>query len=704
MAYFGLSIFLSAFLLFQVEPMIAKIILPWFGGSSGVWSSVVLFFQVLLTGGYAYSHWLLRKSRREVLHLVLLGMSLVLVLVLGSVWKSPIIPSENWRPVGVDMPIWQIFKILFISVGIPFFLLSSNSSLIQAWFNRAYPQKTTYRLYSISNIGSLLGLLTYPVMVEPNLTLVWQGRVWSLAYMFFAASAAYGTFKTLKQRRIQEASVETQLEPARPTAKDYFLWTALAATASIILLAITSKITQEVAVIPFLWVLPLSIYLITFILAFSGERWYSRQIFLLLFFASTLLAGWVQENSFTLGVLEQIGIYTLILFCACMVCHGEIYRIRPHPTHLTSFYLMVSIGGALGGLVINFLAPIIFKGFWEFPLGLVLCWLLWLVVLLLYKKANLPGWISFLEVVLAIIALIITGFNSFQQIQADLINNSFIERNFYGVLRVRQRDFNAVIPIHLEDLTITAYHRYALLHGSIVHGYQFHDETLRNLPTSYYGRTGGAGLAILNHPNRNKGMRVGVLGLGVGTLAAYGRPGDVYRFYEINPAVIQLAKGQNSYFTYLSDSQAKVEIVPGDARLSLEQELGAGEVQNYDVLLLDVFSSDSIPVHLLDAEAFHVYLQQLSPQGILAIHITNRHLDLVPVVWTLAETFDLARVLINNSGNGVITYESKWFLLSRDPVLLANPTIRAHAENMSNFVSGVRLWTDDYNNLFQILK
>ena len=297
MAYFGLCIFLSAFLLFQVEPMIAKIILPWFGGTSAVWSTVVLFFQVLLTGGYAYAHWLLRKRRREVLHLALLGISLALVLVLGSIWKSPIIPGENWRPVGTDSPVWQIFKILFISVGIPYFLLSSNSPLMQAWFNRVYPHKVTYHLYALSNIGSLLGLLTYPVLVEPHLTLVWQGRLWSMAFVFFAGLAAFGVVKSYQQRRIPDPLVDTQLDQPHPAVKDYFLWIALAATASILLLAVTSKITQEVAVIPFLWVLPLSIYLFTFVLAFSGERWYSRQIFLLLFFASTLLAGWAQVNS-----------------------------------------------------------------------------------------------------------------------------------------------------------------------------------------------------------------------------------------------------------------------------------------------------------------------------------------------------------------------------------------------------------------------
>jgi hypothetical protein len=709
MVYFAVCIFLSAFLLFQVEPMIARYILPWFGGTPAVWSTVVLFFQMLLTGGYAYAYWLLRRARRrELMHLVLLGVSLVLMLVLGLMWKSPITPSASWKLQGGALPVWEIFKLLTISVGLPYFLLSSNSPLIQAWFNWAFPEKTAYRLYALSNAGSLLALVTYPVLVEPYLTLTWQGWIWSLAYAVYAGLAAYGAIKVLRQKPAQGPGpmLAAPESGPHPRLRDYILWVALAATASILLLAVTSKITQEVAVIPFLWVLPLTIYLLTFVLAFSGERWYSRQVFLLLFFAATLLAGWALGRSDDLGILEQIGIYALFLFAACMVCHGELYRLRPHPARLASFYLMVSIGGALGGAVINFVAPYVFKGFWELPLGLALCWLVFLVVTLVSKSSFLNRWVFIANEVLLLSAVVIASVLSYQQVRADLINDLYIQRNFFGMIRVRQRDFYAVIPIHLESIGqyIKSYHRYALIHGVTVHGYQFHDETLRDLPTSYYGKTSGGGLAILNHPNRDKGMRVGILGLGVGTLAVYGQPGDVYRFYEINPAVIRLAEGENGYFTYLSDSQAKVEIVPGDARLSLEQELAAGQPQNYDVLLLDVFSSDSIPVHLLDEESFQVYLQQLSPEGILAVHISNRRLDLVPVVWTLTDHFGLARVLINDLGDGVITYQSMWILLARDPALLTNPAIASHAEPMNGYVSHVRLWTDDYNNLFQILK
>jgi hypothetical protein len=703
MAYFALCIFLSAFLLFQIQPMIAHTILPWFGGTSAVWSTVQMFFQLFLTGGYAYANWLTSKPRREIIHLLALGFSLGLMLVLGLVWKSPITPNAAWKPVQVGFPVWEICKLLFISVGLPYFLLSTNSPLMQTWFQRTFPEKTAYRLYALSNAGSLLGLVAYPVLAEPYLTSAWQGRLWSLMYLFYAGLAAYGAVKSLRIRTSARPDLQPAVQANRtsqgqsrnpiPTARDYIIWTALAASASILLLATTSQITQEVAVIPFLWVLPLTIYLLTFIVAFSGERWYSRQVFLVIFFIATLLIGWALGRSAELNIPNQIGIYSLGLFAACMVCHGELYRLRPNPVYLTRFYLMVSVGGALGGLAVNFVAPFVFKGFWELPLGYCLCWLLYLVVTFFFTKADHRRWIFILNRVLLLSMVIISSVRSLLLIQTDLEASLFRERNFYGVISVRELG----LPDSPSD-------RYALVHGVTIHGYQFVNEEKRDFPTAYYGSTGGGGLAILNHPKRGHGMRVGVLGLGVGTLAAYGQPGDVYRFYEINPLVIQLAEGQGGYFSFLADSQAKIEIVPGDARLSLERELAATGSQNYDVLVLDVFSSDSIPVHLLDREAFDLYLKNLQPDGIVAVHISNSHLDLVPVVWTLADYFSLGRIVVEDPGKGVENFPSIWVLLARDRSLLNVPALLTRARTMDGYVSPLRLWTDDYSNLFQILK
>ena len=315
------------------------------------------------------------------------------------------------------------------------------------------------------------------------------------------------------------------------------------------------------------------------------------------------------------------------------------------------------------------------------------------MVTLFHPTAIHKRWVFVLNGVFLLSMLILSSVRSYLQIHADLNASLYLERNFYGVVSVRELGD----PGSSSD-------RYALVHGVTIHGYQFSIGELRDFPTSYYGETGGGGLAILNHPNRGHAMRVGVLGLGVGTLAAYGQPGDIYRFYEINPLVIQLAEGQGGYFSFLADSQAKIEIVPGDARLSLEQELASNGSQNYDVLALDVFSSDSIPVHLLDREAFDLYMQHLQPDGILAVHISNIHLDLVPVVWTLADYFNLSRVVIEDSGLGLKDLPSLWVLLARDPSLIETPTLLSRARPMDGYVSSVRLWTDDYSNLFQILK
>jgi hypothetical protein len=697
MAYYAVSIFISAFLLFQVEPMIARILLPWFGGTPAVWSTVMLFFQVLLTGGYAYAAWLNRSPRRAVLHLILLGVSLGLMLLLGLLWESPITPGAGWKPGAGALPVWEIFKLLAASVGLPFFLLSSNSPLVQAWFARRFPEQTAYRLYALSNIGSLIALVTYPALVEPYLTLTWQGRGWSLGYVLFAGLAVYGTVKSLRARRAAGPAPDRGPVAAggglslRPRA--YILWIALAAAASILLLATTSHITQEVAVIPFLWVLPLTVYLLSFVLAFSGERWYSRQWYLVLFYVATLFYAWAMVRGDRLSILLQMVIFLLMLFAACMVCHGELYRLRPHPARLTTFYLMVSLGGAVGGILVNFVAPYVFKGFWELPLGVGLCWLLFLIVMLAAPVSRRLRVASIVNPVLLISALTISVVQSVQVIQADTVDSLGSWRNFYGVVRVQELGAEGWPS-----------HAYSLVHGVTVHGTQFADESKRQTPTTYYGPDSGVALALGTHLRPADGMRVGVLGLGVGTLATYGMPGDVYRFYEINPVVIRLAEGEGGYFSFLQDSRAKIEIVPGDARLSLERELADGRTQNYDVLVLDVFSSDSIPVHLLDKEAFELYLQHLKPDGILVVHITNRHLDLVPVVWTLADHFGLSRVLFDAPGNYGASSRSIWMLLARDPALLEIPAIRLGAQPMDGYVPGIRLWTDDYSNLFQILK
>jgi len=714
MFLFALSIFLSAFLLFQIQPMIGKFILPWFGGTPAVWSTAMLFFQILLTGGYAYAYWLIErvKPRRQfIVHISLIAFAFLILVMLSIIWESPVTPDPGWKPENARSPVFDIFKLLVISVGLPYFILAANGPLMQAWFSRMFPERTYARLYALSNLGSLLGLLAYPVLIEPSLPLRWQGWAWALGFFLFGGMA----IRIASQSRGASESVPPKWEPARsiesqtagaveahPSLALKALWILLSATASLFLLSVTNQITQEVAVIPFLWVLPLALYLLSFILTFSGEPGYHRKLFIVLFTLSAVFTLFVMLHATSLHIYWQILAYCLLLFSACMICHGELYLLRPPAHSLTAFYLMVSIGGAFGGIFVSLVAPVLFNGYWPFFVGLATTIAIVLTVLRAARSAaqskragvqtnrgnhDLSSRARFIFTTFCLVTLMLAGISTF------FSGALYSERNFYGVIRV-----NELFPGG------STHKAYEMSHGITVHGLQFLEPELRSLPTTYYVPESGAGLAILNHPKYGQKMRVGLLGLGVGTLVTYAQPGDEYRLYEINPAVTELAGGKGGYFSFLGDSQANITTVLGDARISLERELAEGNLQNFDVLVLDTFSSDSIPVHLVTREAFALYLAHLAPDGIIAAHITNLHLDLQPVLWQLAQQYDLTMLRINGEGDSSGGFASHWILLSRDPALLENPVIQAHCVDLHGYSTGLNLWTDDYSNLFQILK
>ncbi|MCA1899870.1 MAG: fused MFS/spermidine synthase [Chloroflexi bacterium] len=689
MTFFALSVFLSAFLLFQVQPMIGKFILPWFGGTPAVWSTAMLFFQVFLTGGYAYAYWLVKQRRQGWIHSALLAATVVWLVVLGFFWKSPVTPSVEWKPdIGVSLPILQLFFLLTVSVGLPYFVLASNSPLMQAWFSRLFPRRSYAKLYSLSNVGSLMGLLAYPILIEPQLTLRVQGWVWSGGFILFAMLVGWSAL------RAQRADTPADGQPAfpssaaeKPSAALMSLWAILGAIPSVFLLAVTNHITQEVAVIPFLWIIPLALYLLSFILTFSGGVWIQPRLYALLFAAASVAALWALGNAATLSVFLQIFIYSALLFFACMSAHGELYLLRPPAEHLTAFYLMVSVGGALGGIFVNLIAPLIFTGYWEFYLA----WLMTFVILILsllprWERPKIRAsvlWVSFLAGTLAIVF----SLNSFFDALAA-------HRNFYGLMRVR----SWTSPNGFGD-------GYLMIHGMTVHGIQYLSPELRDEPTTHFTRESGAGLLLSNHPQRGHGMKVGVLGLGIGTLAAYAEASDIYRFYEINPIVVEYAEGRGGYFSFLSDCKGEVAVITDDARLALERELARGEPQNFDVLILDTFSSDSIPTHLITREAFAIYLQHLKPDGVLAAHISNRHINLLPVLWGLSQEYGLSIVVVDrNPKPGEDIFPSRWVLMAVNPQSLQIPEIQERAVVVDESVGAVRLWTDDYSNLFQILK
>ncbi|MBV6451909.1 MAG: hypothetical protein MHPDNHAH_02656 [Anaerolineales bacterium] len=716
MPLFGVSIFLSAFLLFQIQPLIGKFILPWFGGAPAVWSTTMLFFQVLLTGGYAYAYWLIRRVNSKLqtqIHIALILFSIAALVVFSFVWTSPITPDSSWKPNDVSFPVLDIFKLLLASVGLPYFILAANGPLMQAWFSRAFLNRSYARLYSLSNLGSLLGLLAYPVLIEPWLSLRSQGWLWAIGFSLFGLFAISIAIRTGRAPLLSPVEVDSPASSGRSSPALFALWIALSATASLFLLSVTNQISQEVAVIPFLWILPLTIYLLSFILTFSGERGYHRKFYASLFIVSVALTLFVMLNVTALHVYWQILAYCLLLFAACMVCHGELYLLRPDADHLTTFYLMVSLGGAFGGLFVSLIAPLIFNGYWEFFVGLAMTIAIVLTIIRgnrvtlserffaseesLVQESRNPArreaqlratkMARFVFTVFTLVTVMLSLLSNFHS------GALFSQRNFYGVIRVRE----TLVEGSGESALIMS-------HGVTTHGLQFNAAALRDVPTTYYVRDSGVGLAILNHPKYGKGIRVGMLGVGVGTLAAYGQPGDVYRLYEINPVVIQLAEGQGGYFSFVRDSAADVTMVPGDARISLERELAEGHSQKFDVLALDTFSSDSIPVHLVTKEAMELYLAHLAPDGIIAAHITNLHLDLQPVFWRLAQEFGLSIVRVNYLGDSNGGYESHWILLARDPALLNFPASQAHIIDLSGYSTDIRLWTDDYSNLFQILK
>ncbi len=680
---FCVAVLVSSFLVFQVQPLISKFILPWFGGTPGVWSACMLFFQSLLFLGYAYAHFSIRywsAGRQVAVHAVLL---------LVAAATLPIAPDVAWKPNGSESPIGRILGMLTMSVGLPYFVLASNSPLLQAWLRKANPEATPYRLYALSNVGSLVGLLSYPFVFEPLMTNETQATFWSAGFGLFALSCLWCGWRAfrashLTPARVQIASLPPNDEPS-PTWLDKSLWFGLSACASTMLLAITNQVCLDVAVIPFLWVIPLSLYLLTLILVFDHERWYPRHGFVMALAVVVTCVTLVLFQGSGLPILVQLGVHFGALFVCCMVCHGELAKLKPNPRYLTSFYLAMAAGGAAGGIGVSLLAPLVFERLMELQLGLVACAVCVLAVLCRERaylnKYGRPIW--------AWTAVIVSSLGLLRSYAGETHKDELVtSRNFFGVLRVLRE--NKHDPDHAEI---------QLVHGRTIHGRQFVSPEKRRWPTAYYGESSGVGLALQNCP-RETNRRCGFVGLGIGTLATYGRPSDTYRYYEIDPDVLRLAREQ---FTFLSDSAATQEFVLGDARLMLEAEPS----QAFDLLVLDAFSSDSIPVHLLTREAFAIYRRHLRDDGVIAIHVSNHHLDLEPVVRRLAEEMNWPAAKIISSVNADLAqYEAHWMLLSRNASFWETPEIASAMGDTLTYKGSPTspLWTDQFSNLLDVLK
>ena len=682
MILYALTIFTSAFLLFLVQPIMAKQVLPWFGGSAAVWTVCMVFFQFLLLFGYAYSDFTTRKMtprNQLILHAVLLTLSLI---------SLPIIPDATWKPAGDEDPTWRILGLLAFTIGLPYFLLSTTGPLVQAWFARAHSSGTVYRLFALSNFASLLALISYPFAVEPWVTTRVQSFGWSAGYVVFVVVCICAGVYSLRAHTaaLSEAITQKVDDSPPPTWAHYGMWLLLSAMGSFMLLAVTNHITHDVASVPFLWLLPLTIYLITFILCFEGRGWYKRIYFIgPLIVVVCALAWFMHEEGGIMDFKVAVPLFSVGLFVMCMFFHGELAAMKPAPRYLTTFFLMVSLGGALGGVVVGFIAPKFFNTYYEFGIGLVFTLLLaaWLA---LSNVAH--SQLARLVPMVLLMATGFTGFHVYHYIHALSNDARLMSRNFYGTLRVKDTG---------PDTSETAMRR--LMHGVIMHGEQYLHKDKRGRITTYYTESSGVGLAV-KYFQASGATRVGVVGLGTGTIAGYGRNGDVTRFYEINPQVIEIARRD---FNYISDSierKGQVDTVLGDARLTMEREAP----QQYDVLAIDAFSSDAIPVHLITKEARAIYLKHIKPDtGVVAFHVTNRFLKLAPVVEQIAKTYDLQVALVSDDDTGGDASRTDWVLVTRNKKLLADKKIKENTSEISA-IPRLRLWTDDFNNLVQILK
>ena len=658
------TIFLSSFLLFLVQPIIAKQILPWFGGSAGVWTTCLVFFQSILLAGYAYADWTMRLGarRQAILHVALLLVSLAFL---------PIIASGVWKPQGDEEPIARILLLLLATIGLPYFLLSTTTPLLQSWYWRRFQSSVPYRLFALSNFASLLALLGFPLLFEPAFDLTQLGWGWSILFIGFVLLCSWTAYQSLSYSNEIKKETETT---EKPTALRQLQWLGLSAMGSVMLLAVTNHLTQNISSVPFLWVLPLAIYLITFILTFDHPRWYKRPVFIgWMVVLLPAMAYFVPS----LDLTQAAPLYLVGLFVSCMFCHGELALLKPDPRHLTRFYLMMSLGGALGAVLVAIVAPLTLRGYYDLGIALMLLALLFISRL---KKLVL---IAGVAVLVATGVFVVQGANDYTQ------GVRTMERDFYGV--VRTADHQSPVPYR------------SMYHGGIMHGGQLLGEEFRNTPADYFSPTSGYGRTFetLRDLYPAKPLKVGIIGLGAGVVGAWMQPGDTLTFYEISPRVVDVAKSE---FTFLKDSAAKSEIVMGDGRLSLEREAPRG----YDLLGVDAFSGDSIPMHLVTREAMAIYVKHIKPDGVIVFQATNRFVDLLPVVKRLAAEFGLQAVNISDTPDGGEGMEY-WYsstdqiIVTRNQKVLESPGIKEAAEQIQDRPD-LPIFTDAHHNLLRILK
>ena len=718
----AVATFLGAALGFAVQPMVGRMLLPRLGGTAAVWNTTLVFFQAMLLGGYALTHLTTTRCTVRTQIRIHLGLIVVAAGFLPISVRASLLPPADGNP-----SLW-LLAVLAGTVGVPYLAIATTSPLIQRWFSLSSHRRAgdPYFLYAVSNAGSLLGLLSYPLLLEPRLGLGAQARYWTIGYgVFFVAAAVLvvlGRSVSANEARVAEESKGSEdtdgallaQSPAQPSGAQRLRWVGLAAIPSSLILGVTTHITTDVASVPLMWVVPLALYLVSYIVAFARRGIpEGLRLTLLGLAAGAAAAAWFVDVG---SLLVAAGLHLFVLFAVGLACHARLADERPPTAYLTQFYLSLSVGGTVGGALTALLAPLVFKRIVEYPIALVLA----LVVMsarprVLVGMAAVPV-IAYATVwsarrletrpVLFALALALVGaaflvtrrgaaFGVVIAVVAVLSHRDVIadtvhfERSFYGAFHVDQDD------------------KYrSLIHGTTLHGYQFLDRAKRSVPTSYYGRTGPLGSLLDSRRAGGPLGRLGVVGLGVGTIATYTAPGDELTYFEIDSRIVRVASDR-SLFTFLADARGDVEIVLGDGRRSLARRLAEAPDERFDVLMIDAFTSDAIPVHLLTREAVKIYADSLSPGGVLAIHISNNYMDLEPVVAAIARDLGLSALLGAHDATeeelAAGTESSSWIVLTRAAtdldVLRTKPgwsTLTADP--------GFPSWTDDHIDLLRVLR
>ena len=679
---FGAAMGLAGFLLFLVQPMAGKLILPWFGGSASTWIVSMLFFQGALLAGYIWAYGLSLPLSLSTQAKVQIG------IVAASLLFLPVAPSDAWKPAGAEDPTWRIIAILAASVGFPYMVLATTTPLLSRWLGQVAPGLPPARFFAVANAGAFLGLLAYPFLVEPNLASREQAIVWSAGFALYAALFT-GCALILLRSRPRAGDERAHADDAAPAHDALLAWIVYSALGSVLLLATSNAITLYSAVVPFLWVLPLALYLLSFVTAFGAPRLYRRRLWALAFLGLCGVELLLTYPDTPRELLIQLVVESGVLFAGCMICHGELARLQPASARLPKFYLAVAAGGALGGLITAVLAPLLLEQYFEHQIALLAIALLAMRHLLRARGAVMK--------IAAGVAGAFFAIGVAAAVQGEIDTRSILierVRNFYGVLEVvKERESDP------EKYSL------ALRQAGVDQGWQFQKDEFRLTPPCGYDEASALALALRHQARRraqgpDTPLRIGVVGLGAGMVAGLGHPGDVLRYYELNPAVVDLAQ---RYFSFLREGKGKAEVLVGDARLVMERQLQAGQKQDFDIIVMNAFRGASPPMHLMTKEAFEIYLAHLAPDGILAINFELDTFEMAPLHRGMARAFGLETRWFETQKGPDCQDPISWALYTRDASFFAIPEVERAISPWRDDGRSEMVWTDRSSNLMSIL-